>query len=66
MVLMRFSHSSIASKMLKMRLLISSSTSSITNPTLVLIYGASVNLNVKKMDQHRNFKTCTEVLLEVL
>ncbi|KAL1104352.1 hypothetical protein V6Z11_D04G061200 [Gossypium hirsutum] len=32
MVLMRFSPSSIASKMLKMRLLISSSTSSITNP----------------------------------
>ncbi|PPD82300.1 hypothetical protein GOBAR_DD20770 [Gossypium barbadense] len=36
MVLMRFSPLSIASKMLKMRLLISSSTSSITNPTIVI------------------------------
>ncbi|KAK8290072.1 hypothetical protein V6Z12_D07G235700 [Gossypium hirsutum] len=35
MVLMRFSPLSIASKMLKMRLLISSSTSSITNPEAV-------------------------------
>ncbi|KAK8688627.1 hypothetical protein V6N13_087381 [Hibiscus sabdariffa] len=34
------------------------------SPTLVLIYGASVKLSVKKMDQLLKFYTCAGVILE--